>query len=93
MEVEKELKPKKPLSKTEQTLLSELQIANHPSIIYHPFTREGFMLEPKAVALYDYIKGYEKMIHMSKTKNIKQFDMARNLFNKLWPNTYMNLLD
>lgn len=93
MEVEKEVKPKKPLSKTEQTLLSELQIANHPSIIYHPYSLQGFMLEPKAVALYDYIKGYEKMIHMGKTKNIKQFDMARYLFMKLWPNTYMNLLD
>lgn len=93
MEVEKEVKQKKPLTKTEQTLLDELQIGKHPTIVTHPFSKERFMLEPKAVALYDYIKGYEKMIHMGKTKNIRQFDTARYLFMKLWPNTYMNLLD
>lgn len=93
MEVEKEAKQKNPLSKTEQTLLEELEVKAHPTIVYHPFSKEAFMLEPKAVALYDYIKGYELLIHMDKTKNIRQFDMARGLFRKLWPVTYMNLLD
>ena len=86
MEVEQEVKQKS-LSKTEQNLLDALQIGNHPTII------KNVMLQPKAVALYDYIKGYEFMIRQRKTTNIKQFDMARGLFRKLWPNSYISLLD
>ena len=93
MEVEKEVKQKKPLSKTEQTLLEELEVKQHPTIVYNSFSGESVMLQPKAVALYDYIKGYELLIHRGVTKNIRQFDMAKELFMKLWPNSYTRLLD
>lgn len=93
MEVEKEIPQKKALTKTEQSLINELQIEEHPTIVHNPFSGEAVMLQPKAVALYDYIKGYELLINNNATKNIKQFDMARSLFRKLWPKSYMVLLD
>lgn len=93
MNVEQEVKQKKPLSKTEQQLLDELEVKKHPTIVYNSFSGEAVMLQPKAVALYDYIKGYELLINRGVTKNIRQFDMAKELFMKLWPNSYMSLLD
>jgi hypothetical protein len=93
MEVEKEQKLNKPLTKTEQELIDGLQIGLHPVIVSNPFSGERVMLQPKAVALYDYIKGYEIMIQQRKTTNLRLFDTARYLFQKLWPNSYMRLLD
>lgn len=93
MQVELEQKPKKPLSKTEQTLLDELEVRQHPEIVRNPASGEQVMLQPKAVALYDFIKGYEKMISTGQITNIRKFDTARYLFMKLWPDSYMRLLD
>lgn len=93
MEVEQEQKLKKPLTKTEQELINTLQIGQHPVIVTNPFSKERVMLQPKAVALYDYIKEYELLINQRKKTNIRMFDTARYLFQKLWPNSYMALLD
>lgn len=90
---EKENAPKKPLTKTEQNLISELRIGDTPAIVRNPYSGEQVMLEPKAVALYDFIKGYEALLQTRKVSNIKKFDTARYLFHKLWPNSYMALLD
>ena len=93
MEVEREQVLKKPLTKTEQSIIDGLVIRNHPEVITNPFSGESFLLQPKAVALHDFIKGYEVLIHSGKTNNIRLFDSARSLFNKLYPNTYMGLLN
>lgn len=90
--MEKEIVQKK-LSATEQKLLAELQYSEHPQKRTNPFSQAEVMLEPKAVALHDYIKGYEILINNHQTTNIRQFDMARNLFRKLYPDSYMELLD
>lgn len=93
MQVEREQKPKKPLSKTEQALLDELEVRQHPEIVCNLVSGEQVMLQPKAVALYDFIKGYEKLISTGQVTNIRKFDSARYLFLKLWPESYMKLLD
>jgi len=93
MEVELEQPQKKPLTKTEQKLIDELSKRQHPEVVINPYTGERVMLQPKAVALYDFIKGYEVLISNGSVSNIKLFDTARYLFQKLWPNSYMKLLD
>ncbi len=93
MIAEKENTLKKPLTKTEQKLIDELKFGDIPVVVRNTFSGEQVMLEPKAVALYDYIKGYEVLIQTGKVSNIRQFDTARYLFQKLWPNSYMALLD
>lgn len=93
METEIEQKLKKPLTKTEQGIIDQLDIRNHPEIVKNPYTQEEFLLQPKAVALYDLIKGCESSIGGGETKLIGLFDKARNIFRKLYPNTYMSLLD
>ncbi len=93
MQVELEQKLKKPLTKTEQKLLSELVVREHPEIVTNPFSGAKVMLQPKAVALYDFIMGSQHLIAAGNYKNIKLFDTARYLFQKLWPNSYMELLD
>lgn len=93
MEVEKEQPLKKPLTKTEQSIIDGLEIKNYPEIVSNRFSGERVMLQPKAVALYDFIRGYEALIAKEQTKNIRLFDTARYLFRKLWPNSYRTLLD
>lgn len=85
MQVEQEQKVN--LTEKEQALLDGLEILNHPEIVINPFSMEKVMLSPKAVALYDFIKGCEVL------RLINDFDMARCLFRKLFPESYMILLD
>lgn len=91
--MEKALEQKKPFTKTEQKLIDELAIGTVPEVVENPFSGVSVTLEPQGVALYDFIKGYEITIAQGKTTNIRQFDMARGLFRKLYPNSYMELLD
>jgi len=77
---------KKP-NKTQQKILDGLVVLNSSEAIINPFTGVRVMLEPLAVALYDYIKGCEM------TGNYKNFDQARYLFMERWPSEYMQLLD
>jgi hypothetical protein len=46
------------------------------------------MLDPLAVALYDYIKGCEAL-----GKYGRDFDQARYAFAELWPEEYFKLID
>jgi len=91
--MEKEQTLKKSLTKTEQKLLDELLILSEPEMATNPYSGVQVILEPKGVALYDYIKGYEKLLNQGKITNIRQFDTARYLFQKLYPESYMKLLD
>lgn len=75
------------LNKTEQKLINELFIGTESEEVRNPFSGRSVTLEPLAVALHDYIKGCEI------TGNYKQFDTARYLFARLYPNEYMILLD
>ena len=75
------------LNKTEQKLVDQLEIGQHDEQISNPFSGREVTLPPLGVALHDYIKGCEI------TGNYKQFDTARYLFAKLYPNEYMILLD
>ena len=81
------------LTKAEQNLLDSLEVGKKPEVVYNELTGAKELLEPQAVALFDFIKGMEYSIHIGKTKDIRLFDRARYLFLKLYPNAYMNLLD
>jgi len=75
------------LTKTQQRIINDLSVGKMSEVIKNPFTGEEVLLEPTAVALYDYIKGCEIL------GNYKEFDQARYAFCALWPDAYMKLLD
>jgi len=75
------------LNKTEQKLVDSLEILEQPEEIANPFSGASCILEPLGVALHDYAKGCEI------TGNYKDFDTARYLFAKLYPEAYSILLD
>ncbi len=75
------------LSKADEKLLAELQVGKNPEIV------EGIELSPLAVALFDFIKGSEYLIHKGNHDLIMEFDRARDLFRKMYPDEYMALLD
>ena len=75
------------LSKKEKELLKELEIFPKSEVVVNPFSGVACTLEPTAVALYDFIKGCENL------GNYTDFDLARELFIKLWPEEYSTLLD
>ena len=59
-----------------------------PVEVENPFSGEKCMLEPVAIAIYDFIKGCECIGHFP-----KDFDKARDTFCENWPDEYMTLLD
>ena len=59
-----------------------------PVEVMNPYSGEKCMLEPVAVAIYEYIKGAEAFGHYG-----RDFDRARNTFCENWPDEYMTLLD
>jgi len=75
------------LTKTQQALISELEIGTESETVTNPYSGKSVLLTPIGVALYDFIKGCE-MLH-----NYKNFDNARYAFQKLFPSEYMTLLD
>lgn len=89
MQKEKAIK----LTSAEQKLLDSLEVGTQSETVFNPLSGAREILEPQAVALYDFIKGLELMIHQGKIKDIRTFDRARYLFLKLYPDAYMNLLD
>jgi len=91
MQLEKEHKTK--LNKTEEAILKQLEYGENPEIVENPYSGVKVFLSPKAVALYDYIKGLEYLYSKGQLKSTKDFDNARMLFAKLYPESYMHLLD
>ena len=74
-------------TKTQQKILELLTIGTESEEVENPFSGVVCVLEPTAVALYDYIMGCQAL------GNYKYFDQARYLFCALWPDEYMKLLD
>ena len=75
------------LNTKQEILMSRLQVGDKSEIVTNPYTGAKVTLEPKAAALYDFIKGCEAM------GSYKSFDEARYIFMELWPEEYMQLLD
>ena len=81
------MKDEKALTKRQKQLISELEVLDKPEMVQNPYSGAKCLLEPVAVALYDYIKGCEI------TGKYERFDEARYLFAEQWPEQYMLLLD
>jgi hypothetical protein len=75
------------LNKIQERILSELEIGTESEKVTNPYTGITCLLEPKAVALYDFIKGCEAL------GDYRDFDQARYAFMELWPDEYFKLLD
>ena len=76
------------LNKTQEKIIADLEIGTESETVTNPYTGVSCLLEPKAVALYDFIKGCEML-----GTNQKEFDQARYAFMELWPEEYFKLLD
>lgn len=72
---------------TEKKFLSQLHIGKASVEVTNPFSGNSTVLEPTAVALYDFIKGCEMLVHYGK------MNQALYIFRKHWPEEYMILLD
>ena len=75
------------LTKTESTFLKKLDTGLHSEIITNPFSGKKVLLDPIGVALYDFLKGAE---YLGSTNNV---NMAKDIFIKLFPEAYMDLID
>ena len=75
------------LNKTQQRIISELEIGTESEVVTNLFSGVSCNLEHTAVALYDFIKGCEML------GDYKDFDQARYAFMAMWPEEYMILLD
>lgn len=73
------------LTKTQQKVLDLLVIGTESETVKNPFSGVTCVLEPTAVALYDYIMGCQML------GTYKYFDQARYLFCALWPEEYSKL--
>lgn len=86
-------------NKREQKLIDELLIGVNKEKVTNIFSGESCILEPLGVALYDFIIGSQVLLEKEqlppkKAQNLSfQFDIARNLFRKLYPDEYMILID
>ena len=72
---------------TNQEIIDSLIVGDEAEEITNPYTGEKRILEPLAVALYDYIKGCEL------TKNYDKLTQALGIFVEKWPEEYYALLD
>lgn len=86
------------MNKEEQELLDSLFLFDKRETITNPYSGKSVELEPKAVALYYYIKGCEALIHSGTNelngKNLnKQMGIALGIFMQKWPSEYFDLLD
>lgn len=78
-------KPK--LSKTEQALIDQLFIGQAHETVRNPYSGDSVELNPTEVALYDYIKGCERIGNGTKMQK------GLTIFRKLNASAYMTLLD
>jgi hypothetical protein len=65
----------------------DLLIGTESEMITNPFSGEGCMLPPEAVAMYDYAKGCEML------GDYKRLRICLDWFRKEFPEEYMVLLD
>ena len=75
------------LTSAEKKLMAELLIGSKSEMVRNPFSGEGVELCPEAVAVYDLIKGAERL---GDHDNVQT---GLNIFMKNWPAEYMILLD
>ena len=66
---------------------NDLLIGNSSEMVVNPFSGEGCMLTPEAVAVYDLIRGSEML---GDYKNVRK---GLDWFRKEYPAEYMVLLD
>jgi len=70
-------------------LSAPLAIFDKESVeVENPYSGAKCMLEPVAIAIYDFIKGCEMTGRYG-----RDFDKARATFCENWPDEYMTLLD
>jgi len=81
------------LTKTEQEFIKELELFDFDEYVSNRSTGDRFLLKPLGVALFDFIKGSEMLIANGNYKLVGKFDLARDIFRKLYPDEYMGLLD
>ena len=70
------------------------EVFEEPETIANPYTGEKVLLQPKAVAVYDMIKGAEMLA--GDNPDSKLWDTVRkglDWFRKYYPKEYMVLLD
>jgi hypothetical protein len=95
-------------TKTEVNFANDLgyhltdDLLNSPNLVTvaNRFTGVSFQLPTLAKVLVDWIYRWSDRYEAGaftagfpKGQSIKQFDMARDLFRKMWPAEYMELLD
>jgi len=76
-------------NKSEQKILDQLHIGTESETVKNPFSGESTVLEPTAVAVYDYLRGSESM----RMTNTSDFRRMLSFFRKNWGSEYMVLLD
>lgn len=78
------------LSKKDEALFATLSYdrnATETEKVRNPYSGDSCELEPRGVALYDFIKGCEELGYYDKMQQ------ALTLFRKLYPSEYYTLLD
>lgn len=69
-----------------------LRVGPDSEYVENPFTEAKVLLEPAAIALYEFILGAERITPMSECIT-KLYHRAQEIFLELWPNEYMLLID
>ena len=72
--------------------MKELLIGTENEEIENPFSKQKAILCPEAVALYDFIKGSER-VGIRTEEDLYKFYTARDIFINNWPTEWMILLD
>jgi hypothetical protein len=75
------------LNDHQKQIIADLEIGTDPETVENPFSRVSCVLEPEAVALYDYIKGCEIF------GDYHNMQEALYLFRYNWPDEFYKLLD
>ena len=75
------------MNKTQQEILDQLEIGEDYEDITNPFSGVTVQLDPRGVALYDYIHGAALL-----GLGVEQIQ-AKMLFAELYPEYYMILID
>ncbi len=87
----------KKLTKGELNLMKEFGIEDvyaPPTVIRtNIFSGEGVNLNTAAARIFDLVMGMQRQYDMGVKINVAKFDRLRYLFLKLWPDSYMSLLD
>ena len=69
-----------------------LRVGPDSEYVENPFTEVKALLEPDAIALYEFILGAERIRPMSECIT-KLYHRAQEIFSGRWPNEYMLLID